>query len=208
MLRLTDLREWLLAHGATPITGVPHFRPSRFLAVLANFRINILNLKSLFTWNFDLLHIPKYRSGIFPDPMHNIDLAAIPDCAVSLLLDWTDGTEFVSGASRAERLKELHRIYRDFMANDPDRASPKLFSVEVLKPGASAYVSVSQHYLAAAAARSFVIFLAKLAEQFCEQSATQANLWRAGICLGLQNMQRVAMENGPLGLFECEAKST
>ena len=80
--------------------------------------------------------------GIFPDPMHNIDLAAIPDMAIACLPDWTDNEDFVAGPNRSARLQVLYENYREFVGNDSDRADKKLFTVEILKPLGTAFASV------------------------------------------------------------------
>ncbi|CAE7334978.1 GIP [Symbiodinium sp. CCMP2592] len=128
--------------------------------------------------------------------MHNIDLAVIPDLAISLLLDWTDNQDYVAGPHRPTRLRALYESYNNFIGRDIDRADAKLFNAEVLKPNSNTFVSVSQHYLSAAAARGLLVWMAKVAEDFAAAAPTRENHWRAGACLGLLKLQQIAMDNG------------
>ena len=114
--------------------------------------------------------------GIFPDCMHIIDLAVTPDMAIALLLDWTDTSRLIDLPSRPARLEWLSRAYREWVGNASDRASSKLFTTEILKPGGSTFATVSQHYVSAAAARGLLIFLAKMAQQFAEEHGTEEDL--------------------------------
>ena len=116
------------------------------------------------------------KLGLFPDPMHLVDLAIIPDLAISLLLDWTDTGAYIALPSRQKRLDHLAALYKDFVGNDSDRCSKKLFTTEVLKPGSSAFVAVSQHYISAAAARGLLIWMAKVAQEFASETRVQADL--------------------------------
>ncbi|CAE7248698.1 unnamed protein product [Symbiodinium sp. CCMP2456] len=128
--------------------------------------------------------------------MHNIDLAVIPDLAISLLLDWTDNKDYVAGQYRPTRLRALYDSYNNFIGRELDRADPRLFSAEVLKPNSNKFINVSQHYLSAAAARGLLVWLAKVSQDFAAASPTRDNHWRAGVCLGLLKLQQIAMEHG------------
>ncbi|CAE7230957.1 GIP [Symbiodinium sp. CCMP2592] len=130
--------------------------------------------------------------------MHIIDLATIPDLAIALLLDWTDTNRLIDLPSRPARLEWIGKAYRDWVGNDSDRVNAKFFSSEILKPGGTSYTSVSQHYISAAAARGFLIFLEKLARQFAEDHGSEDDLLRAGLCGGLQQLQHIMMSNGKL----------
>ena len=107
--------------------------------------------------------------------MHIVDLAIIPDLAISLLLDWSDNRDFVNLGSRHARLDWLASRYRAFVGNDSDRANWKLFTVEVLKPGATSFASVSQHYLSAAAAKGLLIWLTKMAQEYAALDPSHTN---------------------------------
>ena len=113
--------------------------------------------------------------------MHLIDLSTTPDLAISVLLDWTDTREFIDLPTRSQRLQRLQEVYKTWVGNDSDRANPKLFSVEVLKPRATSFASISQHYLSAAAARGFLVWLSLVASHFASLSPTRENL-QAGDC--------------------------
>lgn len=130
--------------------------------------------------------------------MHNIDLAVIPDLAISLLLDWTDNKDYVAGQYRPTRLRALYDSYNNFIGRELDRADPRLFSAEVLKPNSNKFINVSQHYLSAAAARGLLVWLAKVSQDFAAASPTRDNHWRAGVSLGLLKLQQIAMEHGCL----------
>lgn len=108
--------------------------------------------------------------------MHIIDLAVTPDMAIAVLLDWTDTNRLIDLPSRPARLEWLSQAYREWVGNTSDRASPKLFTTEILKPGGAAFATVSQHYVSAAAARGLLIFLAKMAQQFAEEHGTEDDL--------------------------------
>ena len=127
--------------------------------------------------SFDPVRIQHLRSkGIFPDPMHLIDLSTTPDLAISVLLDWTDSREFIDLPNRTQRLERLRDVYKNWVGSNSDRANPKLFSVEVLKPRATRFASISQHYLSAAAARGFLVWLSIVASHFAAESPTRENL--------------------------------
>ena len=108
--------------------------------------------------------------------MHIVDLALIPDIAISLLLDWTDDRSFIDKQHRQQRLDHLGQLYRSWAGNDSDRVNPKLFSTDVLKPGASSFAAVSQHYISAAAAKGLLIWLSMIAGQFADRDPTEQNL--------------------------------
>ena len=148
---------------------------------------------------YDFFLNTNCSSGIYPDPMHNIDLSTVPDMAISCLLDWTDSQDFLAGPNRSARLQVLYENYREFIGNDEDRADRKLFTVEILKPLGTAFASVSQHYLSAAAARGLLLWMAKVAQHFATTAPTVQNLQRAGMCLGLQGLQNLALEHGRVG---------
>ena len=109
--------------------------------------------------------------------MHLVDLSVIPDLAISVLLDWTDSTAYVDEPSRQKRLDCFADAYRDWVGNASDRVNRKLFTTDVLKPGASAFAAVSQHYVSAAAARGLIVFLSKVAEQYARELGAPLDLW-------------------------------
>ena len=119
---------------------------------------------------------PLCPEGIYPDPMHILDLAIIPDLAISLLLDWSDTAAYIDLPSRQKRLDHLASMYKAWVGNDRDRVNRKLFTTETLKPGSTAFAAVSQHYISAAGARGFIIWLAKVAEEFATEPRDEADL--------------------------------
>ena len=119
--------------------------------------------------------------GIYPDAMHLVDLSITPDLTISLLLDWSDDSTYIQQPTRQKRLDHLAGVYRQWVGNESDRANRKLFTTEVLKPGANAFASISQHYLSAAAARGFLVFLCKVAEQFAQTNGAPVDLWMGRI---------------------------
>ena len=109
--------------------------------------------------------------------MHLVDLSIIPDLAISVFLDWTDSDVYVDQPTRQKRLDHFAAAYRDWVGNTSDRVNRKLFTTDVLKPGASAFTAVSQHYISAAAARGLIVFLSKVAEQYAREHGAPLDLW-------------------------------
>ena len=117
--------------------------------------------------------------------MHLVDLSVIPDLAISVLLDWTDSNAYVDQPTRQKRLDHFADAYRDWVGNTSDRVNRKLFTTDILKPGASSFTAVSQHYISAAAARGLIVFLSKVAEQYAREPGAPLDLWMGSIVRNL-----------------------
>ncbi|CAE7568946.1 unnamed protein product [Symbiodinium natans] len=84
-------------------------------------------------------------------------LAVIPDIIVAILCDLSDGPR------READLQALHASYKSWCDEQgvPDRASRKLFTSGILRPGSKEYVGISQKICNASAARYFIFWLAQ-----------------------------------------------
>ena len=121
--------------------------------------------------------------GILPDQMHLVHLAIGPDCITSALLDWSDTAKYIQGSSRDKRLEGLFESDRTWceQQNVTDRASRKLFTVQILKPEGWKFVEPSQKILNATSCRYMLFWFCGIAKLFAEMHGSNEDMRHACI---------------------------
>ena len=115
--------------------------------------------------------------------MHLVHLAIGPDCITSALLDWSDTEKYIQGSSRDKRLEGLFESYRTWCEreNVTDRASRKLFTVQILKPEGWKFVEPSQKILNATSCRYMLFWFCGIAKLFAEMHNSNEDMRPANI---------------------------
>eukprot|EP00439_Symbiodinium_sp_Y106_P038397 s8012_g4.t1 len=145
---------------------------------------------------------------LYPDVMHILHLAVIPDAVVSVFLEYTDDESIFSGSKRDDRLEELWQLYRSWCEDGQiaERAQRKLFSTAILKN--NQYVEISQKVMNATACRYMIFFLAVLGEMALQKLGPQAgnfHYWIAGVCWAFASMERIMLHGDRfLSRSDCE----
>ena len=98
---------------------------------------------------------------LYPDQMHIVHLALIQDLCCSVLLDLTDPDSMFQGASRDAKLFKLWEDYRLWCEQEAigSRASRRLFTTSILRPGPNKFPEPSQKIMNATAARYFLFWV-------------------------------------------------
>ena len=115
--------------------------------------------------------------------MHLVHLAIGPDCITSALFDWSDTAKYIQGSSRDKRLEGLFESYRTWceQQNVTDRASRKLFTVQILKPEGWKFVEPSQKILNATSCRYMLFWFCGIAKLFAEMHGSNEDMRHACI---------------------------
>ena len=100
---ISDAAAFTELHGETPLTGIVGWSPWRLLSCTLSFACVASACSNRSRFSYTVANITQ---GILPDSMHLIALALIPDIAVSLLCDLSDGPQ------REQSLSELFEDYR------------------------------------------------------------------------------------------------
>ena len=152
--------------------------------------------------------VSRCSSGLYPDVMHILHLAVIPDAVASVFLEYTDDESIFSGSKRDDRLEELWQLYRSWCEDGQiaERAQRKLFSTAILKN--NQYVEISQKVMNATACRYMIFFLAVLGEMALQKLRPQAgnfHYWIAGACWAFASMERIMLHGDRfLSRSDCE----
>ncbi|CAE7029879.1 unnamed protein product [Symbiodinium sp. CCMP2592] len=134
---------------------------------------------------------------IWPDTMHLLYLAVVPDVLGSILCDLTDGNP----AQREAELDNLWESYRSWCEESGvvDRAARRLFSSATLHPKSRDYLQISQKILSAAAARYAIFWLSSLLKHLMQQHPGDlfyATSGLAGVCISLANIETIMLQGG------------
>ncbi len=98
---------------------------------------------------------------LYPDIMHIVHLALIQDVCCSVLLDLSDTESMIQGRLRDNKLFTLWSDYRAWCESQSvgSRASRRLFTTAILRPGPNKYPEPSQKIMNATAARFFLFWV-------------------------------------------------
>lgn len=106
--------------------------------------------------------IPGFHpSRLYPDIMHIVHLALIQDVCCSVLLDLSDNHSMIQGRTRDNKLLTLWSDYRAWCEAQHvgSRASRRLFTTSILRPGPNKFPEPSQKIMNATAARFFLFWV-------------------------------------------------
>ncbi|CAE7213208.1 unnamed protein product [Symbiodinium sp. CCMP2592] len=131
---------------------------------------------------------------VWPDIMHLLHLAIVPDVLGSLLCDLSD-----LAPKREAALQALYESYRSWCEETgvPDRAAKRLFSSATLHPNSKDYLSISQKLLSGTAARYSVFWMAQLLTHLMKcHPGNEFYALRGGVCIALATMESIFLRSG------------